>query len=473
MEKYNILLTLIICCCLTACQWNLEEIDLANAQATCLQKCVNGTCNSNNICECKTDWKGLNCDEEIENPTTNLNFCDTVNCNNGTCNEALDRCDCEYGWMGEDCLIPVENEVVTFEKTISFGQDSIKIYDLIKTKDEGYLINSTKFNSLNNSFSYYFFRLDRLANKTWQFSHNSYTQRSSNSLELSTGYLIGTSLGSLFKLNFSGSSLNNTSISGTKSIASMLLHENRKIISLGSTRSSNSEFWIAGISETCEVLWENTFGGSKSDFLTDAILLDNNIFSVGNTSSNNGDVQANYGDYDICLVKTDLLGNLNWIKNFGGSSFEYANTISLHNNNSFLFGGYTASSNIDVSKYYGGIDFWLINADKDGNLLWEKTYGGSGSDIMISIKPLTDNNYILAGHTKSSDLDVNFNNGGSDFWLIKIDPSGNIIWEKTYGTSGDEILSDMQVTSDGGFIMVGTKDDKDIYIVKTDANGNL
>jgi len=65
------------------------------------------------------------------------------------------------------------------------------------------------------------------------------------------------------------------------------------------------------------------------------------------------------------------------------------------------------------------------------------------------------------------------NNGQNDFWLVKIEPTGNIIWEKTYGTSGDEVLSDMQVTSDGGFIMIGTKNGKDIYIVKTDANGNL
>jgi len=138
METSKLILALLLCYCLTACQWNLEEIELANAQITCLQNCVNGTCDSNYICECQTGWQGANCDT----PITNTNFCDTTNCNNGTCNETLNKCDCTGGWMGEDCLTEVSND--TFEKIITNNDCALGGNLISETESNNYVLVSSK-----------------------------------------------------------------------------------------------------------------------------------------------------------------------------------------------------------------------------------------------------------------------------------------------------------------------------------------
>ena len=103
---------------------------------------------------------------------------------------------------------------------------------------------------------------------------------------------------------------------------------------------------------------------------------------------------------------------------------------------------------------------------------WERTYGGSYSDIGKSIQITTDGGYIIIGSTKS------FGNGDYDFWLIKTDMNGDSLWSKTYGTVNDDFGNSVQQTTDGGYIITGTYDTpigqgsgEDIFLIKTDSNG--
>jgi len=171
------------------------------------------------------------------------------------------------------------------------------------------------------------------------------------------------------------------------------------------------------------------------------------------------------GGADFWLVKTDSLGSVQWNKIYGGTANDEAHSITRTSD-----GGYAILGTTD-SFGAGGSDFWLVKTNSSGKMLWNKTYGGSSTDDAWSIKEVPGGNLVLAGWTAS------FGAGSGDFWLIKTDPNGNMLWNKTYGGPLLEIANFVQQTSDGGYILFGSTysfgaGSSDFWLVKTDAAGN-
>ena len=143
------------------------------------------------------------------------------------------------------------------------------------------------------------------------------------------------------------------------------------------------------------------------------------------------------------------------------------------------------SSGEDASNYHGSADIWVLRTDSLHNVLWEKCYGGSDTDVPIKILPITDSTFYIFGLTTSLDGDVQSgNNGFSDVWVIKINGQGDILWEQTYGSPYYDILNDLVVTPDGGFVFIDRVDNPggditqfygayDVWMCKCDANGNI
>ncbi len=172
------------------------------------------------------------------------------------------------------------------------------------------------------------------------------------------------------------------------------------------------------------------------------------------------------GGSDIFLIKTDAYGNIQWAKTYGGASWEYASSARQTSDGGYILAGYTSSFGA------GNSDFFLIKANSSGNIIWAKTYGGTSDDYAYSVQQTSDGGYIVAGTTNS------FGAGSYDFLLIKADANGNIIWAKTYGGTDWDWGSSVQQTSDGGYILAGLTwsfgaSGGDIFLVKTDANGNV
>lgn len=127
-----------------------------------------------------------------------------------------------------------------------------------------------------------------------------------------------------------------------------------------------------------------------------------------------------------------------WQKSYGGSQEDAFKDVVETFDEGYLLSGYTFSNDEDVSGNHGNADYWVVKVDKSGAIQWQKCYGGSGEDMGFSLRSTSDKNFIVTGHTFSSDGQVFFKNGGSDVWNIQIDHKGALLWQKCIGTNKDD-----------------------------------
>jgi len=206
--------------------------------------------------------------------------------------------------------------------------------------------------------------------------------------------------------------------------------------------------------------WNRTFGGTTSDSAWSVQLTsDGGYILVGYTWS------YGVGQSDAWLIKTDADGNEQWNRIFGGAGQDWAYSVQQTSDEGYILAGYTNSYGA------GNNDAWLIKTDADGNEQWKRTFGGVNTDATNSVQQTSDGGYILAGYTNS------YGAGSCDYWLIKTDADGNEQWDRTFGGAEYDWAWSVQLTSDGGYILVGgTKSygagNHDVWLIKTDADGN-
>lgn len=233
-------------------------------------------------------------------------------------------------------------------------------------------------------------------------------------------------------------------------------------------KHAGGDFWVIKLTNSGELEWSNFYGGSFTDTPFDVVQTKNNSFIiVGSSDSTDVDITNNLGSYDFWVIHISNKGNLLWQKNFGGSQIDEAFAISASPDNNFLIVGDTRSSDKNVNNNNGGADIWLIKIDINGNLLWEKTIGSTGFDACRSIKLTSDNNFLISGSSRSTSNNFN-NKGANDALLVKINANGNILWQKTVGGSKIDFFYDAIEIAKNNYIAVGetTSSDKDILINK-------
>jgi len=216
--------------------------------------------------------------------------------------------------------------------------------------------------------------------------------------------------------------------------------------------------WVVKLNSSGILQWQKCLGGTDYD---EAYSIeqtsDGGFIVVGRTSSNDGDVSGNHGSSDYWIVKLNNSGTLQWQKCLGGTGADRANSIQQTSDGGFIVAGYTYSNDGDVSGHHGTNypDYWVVKLDGLGAILWQKCLGGTSNDGATFIKQISDGGFIVAGFTYSNDGDVSGNHGGFDYWVVKLDNSGNIEWQKCLGGTSDDYAESIQQTSDGGFIVVG------------------
>lgn len=247
---------------------------------------------------------------------------------------------------------------------------------------------------------------------------------------------------------------------------------------------------VAGFGQAPSIQWEISYGGTASEFTNSIIELPGKGFAiVGATLSVDGDIVGNHGGYgDVWYLETDSLGTIVRSKCFGGSGDEGAYSIDKVGNNGFYLGGFTTSCDGDVSSCIGGADYWLLRVDSNLNILWEKTYGGTDADVLRSIKTTPDGGCVLFGYTLSVDGDVTgahtCNGCSSDMWILKVDSLGNVEWNRALGSTGNEWGYDITLSPDGGYVMAGNAELvngdvtysnglSDYWVIKLNSSGQL
>src|SRR3989339_456058 len=275
------------------------------------------------------------------------------------------------------------------------------------------------------------------------------------------------------------------------------------------SRGGLENAYILKVGFNGDSLWSKIYGGDSMDYAYSVVNMENDGYAIaGGNSSIIGKGMEMY------LIRTDRNGDTLWTRTYGGDSDDYARSIKETPDSGFVLAGYTYS-------FGDSGDMYLVRTDKNGDTLWTKTFGTSYNDVIYSGQKTIDGGFVLAGLldtiyndiyvarvTASGDTLWTRRDGGpgreeayairptpdsgfilcglknysdtkrDDGYLLKINAKGDTLWSKLFGGSGYERFFDVQVTPDGGFILVGDVADSgftnsDMYIVRTDAEGNV
>lgn len=286
----------------------------------------------------------------------------------------------------------------------------------------------------------------------------------------------------------------------------------------GNVMGIEEDIWLIRLDDSGQIIWENNFGGSECDQGHSVLETgDGNFVVTGVAESSDGDVSGNVSgsgdvwtlkvgpngsllweenhsqsdydagfeiqkghdngyvvsgrasgpqgfDYQAYVLKLDSVGALEWDNVYGGSQYEALFSIKTLDDGGYITTGYSYSDDGDVSDNYGKSDIWVLGLDSTGNMEWERNYGGSNSESASSVHHDHNGGYIIGGKTRSDNGDVTPPQDSVDHWVLKLDSVGNILWEECYGGTLEDHGQDLRPCPDGGYIMSGQSmsDDQDV-----------
>lgn len=328
------------------------------------------------------------------------------------------------------------------------GSDDDRGEDLITTNDGGYaILGSSKSNDgdvSNNSGSNDFWvaKLDASGTIIW---------------EKSFGYVGADSAFSIIQTQDNGFLL-----SGVLDVSASDGAGNNR---MNMERHAGGDYWVIKIDAMGELQWSRYFGGTFTDTAYDSVQTqDGNFLIMGSSDSDDVDINNNKGTYDFWVVKLNNTGTLLWEKSFGGTEIDEARAITTTADGNFFIAGDSRSNDIDLSTNNGAADVWIIKINSDGDLLWEKTFGGSSFDGVKAIYKTQNNEFLVAGNSRSSDGNLTKNNGQNDAWIFKINAQGNVMWQKTIGGNDVDLLMGITELNNGSIVGVGNSNSSDIDI---------
>jgi hypothetical protein len=226
----------------------------------------------------------------------------------------------------------------------------------------------------------------------------------------------------------------------------------------GHTTSFGRGAWLIKTDAEGYPVWNKTYGEAGFDEATSLVQTGDGGYAMAGAGES---ILVNSSEWQntVCLVKTDANDTLLWNWTYVDVGSGFANSMVQTSD-----GGYALAGKVYPGA--GNGDFWLVKTDASGALLWSRTYGGTEFEEAYSVVQTVDGGYALAGSTKYSDSVYR-----EDFWLVKTDADGNMLWNRTYGGTGSNRAYSVVQTTDGGYALAGSSDD--FSLMKTDANGNL
>lgn len=282
-------------------------------------------------------------------------------------------------------------------------------------------------------------------------------------------------------------------------------------------RKGTSSMWLCKLDTTGYMYWNKCYGSSQFSTGLGLMPMNNNILLIGSVSGDGGDVTLSKGQNDVWAVKVDDNGAIVNDKNYGGSSFDRASAVVKGVDGSYVFCGtaYSTDGDIDTNKKSGTSTAWVVKVDTAGSVVWQSFIedttaypfvfgmdqtndsgymfvGSSGGDVFASkldksgtqqwlvkyggdstleylydVCDAGDGGYMVVGYSKSPNGDLDTNYGEEDVWVIKLDDTGSMVWQRNYGGTGLDIGRKVIQCLEGGFLLLGYTRSHDI-----DVSGN-
>ena len=387
------------------------------------------------------------------------------------------------------------------------GSSSEYVYSCNPTSDGGYILGGYSYSGISGDKTesslggadYWVIKLDSLGNIVWQntiggsgddalFSAEetvdggfilggySYSGISGDKTEANAG---GTDCW-IIKLNSMGSIVWQNTIGGTLDDGTWNIQQtsdggfimaaySSSNISGDKTENSQggSDYWVVKLTSTGLIAWQNTIGGTNNDWIYSMDLCGDGGYILGGYSYSgiSGDkTEDNIGittNSNYWIIKINATGDILWQNSIGGIYDDKAFSVEQTIDGGYIIGGYgttALASTLDkLEGGLGGLDYWVVKLNNTGSIEWENTIGGSAEDYLYSIDLTPDGGFILGGYSTSSisgdKTDLSF--GSEDYWVLKLNSSGNILWQNVFGGLSNDRLRNIQSTIDGGFILTG------------------
>jgi hypothetical protein len=237
-----------------------------------------------------------------------------------------------------------------------------------------------------------------------------------------------------------------------------------------SGNSGFQDYWLVKITDSGSIMWQKSFGFLGADQAFNVFETSTgNYFVTGfldvTASEGEGDDATEDGDDDTRSARhgvgefwgilMDQNGTKIWRRYFGGTNNDRSYDAVETNDGGFLMTGASESSDFDITDDKGSYDFWVVRLDASGNKIWTKSFGGSEIDISYAVEKTDDNAYIIVGDTRSTDKDVSSLYGNADIWAVKFNDEGSIVWEKNYGGASFDSARDIKKLNNGDFAIIG------------------
>jgi hypothetical protein len=299
---------------------------------------------------------------------------------------------------------------------------------------------------------------------------------------------------------FNGKKVWSKSVGGSdfEEIKSVTATQDGGFVVVGNTKSSDGDItdkryglediWLSKYDAEGNLLWSKTYGGSQDDLGYSVIEnADRTLVVAGYSKSSDGEVQSNLGMHDFFIFKTDYQGNLIWAKSHGFMSHDHAHKIINTSDGGYFVVGYVDYAGIGRSSkgvLHGVGEFYGLKLDANGNKLWDKYFGGTQNDRVFDVVEANDGGFVMVGYSESSNFDVNDNHGSYDYWVVKINATGDLIWKKSYGGSELDQAYGIVKNLNNTYLITGTsnsmdgdislnKGANDVWVINIDDNGAL
>ncbi|MFX1475125.1 MAG: hypothetical protein ACFFCO_06600 [Promethearchaeota archaeon] len=245
---------------------------------------------------------------------------------------------------------------------------------------------------------------------------------------------------------------------------SIIEASNGDLIIAGETESygaGQSDAYLLRVDQNGTLLWNTSFGGPRADSARAVIETSGGDLVIA------GSIELSRDNHDYWIIRVNATGHHIWNQSYGGPDIDYGRAIIECSDSGFAVAGQSRSYPTGLI----GENFWLLRLDTDGTLLWNSSIGGTGYDACNTLLEVSTGGFLLTGYTTS------YGSGMEDIWVLRVDPTGQPVWNCSVGGTGTDYAWSAIERSDGNFAVIGTTRvssvDNDILLAIIDANGNL